>query len=404
MKLKSHNMNVGASIKHLDTDGSLIKEYYYPTSNNGAEPFIEAKVENENGEVIYNEKYPFRSFNYNYMGVLRWFIWPTVFGWGFGIKTLNGSLFSGAGLPGYYGEGIAFPGAYSHTYNGICVGTSSVTNSMDMIDLYGKIEHGNGTNELGYQTQIASTPYIMSSSYYYTINRSFINSSSLPVNIREIGIIASRQTTINNATNSFLFCRDTKDYASNDINIVLPTASILHINFNFIYPDNNHLVKQFAQIQECIGSVLQVPARTISSGSINLGTYSRGYGVNLFQGNVVNEDCGIVVGSSSQAFSLDDYKLYGNIPAGTDTSSLYHNKHVISGDVSGSDSGSFYMERLITNLSPNAFTIEEMGLYNYNGTLTSRYLWARTLTGTINLQPSQSLDIKYHWNVVASGS
>ena len=60
MKLKSHNMNVGASIRHLDVDGSLIKEYYYPTSNNGPEPFIEAKVENENGEVTQHEKYPFK--------------------------------------------------------------------------------------------------------------------------------------------------------------------------------------------------------------------------------------------------------------------------------------------------------------------------------------------------------
>ena len=404
MKLKSHNMNVGASIRHLDVDGSLIKEYYYPTSNNGPEPFIEAKVENENGEVTQHEKYPFKSFCYNKLGIARWYMWPTFYNWNFGIKNLSGSNYVGDGSPISYGDGFVYVGSYGWSNNGICVGTSSVTNSMSMINLYGKIEHGNSTDQLGYQQQIIFNPQIISSSYYLTLSRSFINSGSLPVNIKEIGVIASSTNRETNPAYSFLLCRDTKDYQGNDIDINLPTASILTVNYNFIYPDNNHLVKQYTQLEQGNAIKSAVTVRTISSGTYSISHYSRGYNVQLWSSNTLNEDSGIVVGSSSQAFSLDDYKLYGKIPAGTDTSSLYHFPQLVSVDVSGSDSGSFYIERLITNYSPNTFDIEEMGLQNYSSTATNRFLWARTLTGTINLLTSQSLQIKYYWQVIASGS
>jgi len=414
MKLKSHNLNVGASIQHFDVDGSLIKEYYYPTSNDGEQVYLEAKVENENGEIIHSEKYPFRSFNHNMLRYQQFILqeWSTGIGAALGFHNLSGSLISWGGLPGYYTEACRFDSAYGQTNVGLCVGTSSATNSMYTDNLHGKIEHGNGTNQLGYQVQTTFPLSIISGSYYLTTTRSFINSGSTSVNIREIGFIGCEATQMNKPNYAFLFCRDTKDYAGNDINIVLPTSSILTVNLNLIYPNNNHLVKSYAQVMECVITNTAASIRPMTSGTlVTVNAQSRNGGIGLFYANTFAEcmatGSSIMVGSSSQAFNIDDYKLYGLIKAGYETTSLYYfpnNWYVVS----GSDSGSRQLSRMITNYTPNTFTIEEMGLVNWVGTggtsVANRWLWARTLTGTITLLPSQSLLASYNFNVVVSGS
>lgn len=406
--LESHNLNVGVQVLHLDENNNIIKKYNYISNYIDTSSNIEVIVRLDNN-IIHNEKYPFRSYVNNLLAWTRkWLFYNNET---FPISEMELLDVLGNKITSWFisttSGGYQFLGRYGETFNGIVVGTSSVEHNIKTFNLYGKIEHGNATDLLGYQAQAYLGLNYISSSYYNVISRSFINSSSAPINIREIGIIGNYSAfDLNLNTNAFLICRDIKDYAGNYINITLPTASIVTINYNLFFPNTNHLTKQYAQLYQSCATNANVTVKTVSGGTLTVNAAAGNWSHTIINSTTAhNENYGILVGSASSPFDLNDYALYGQILPGTSTNNLYHFPHYVSPIVSESNSGSyssFYIERLITNYTTNTFNINEVGIYTYNTTLNNRFLLARTVISTISLIPSQSIMVRYLFFMTSS--
>jgi hypothetical protein len=97
----------------------------------------------------------------------------------------------------------------------------------------------------------------------------------------------------------------------------------------------------------------------------------------LYSGESYTDSIGIILGTSNQAVSIDDFKLITPIVNGISATQLeYLNCGVTEAIINaGTNTGTFTVDRIFRNNSGNTISIQEIGLYSWSGYLDYNYYY-----------------------------
>lgn len=133
------------------------------------------------------------------------------------------------------------------------------------------------------------------------------------------------------------------------------------------------------------------PVKDINGSDRTLQTYKSLYKVNP---PVSEVRYGIVVGTGSNAVSIDDYKLQTKIATGTSTGQLNYGSGSISSAVSTNTTTQTIISRQFSNSSGGSITIQEVGVNVYYETSGWYFLIIRD-TVSISLNNGEQLTFNY---------
>ena len=417
----SHKLSLDTRVTLLDKNLNPINTYMLPQEIEAPDDYIDVLVREANGEIIQQEKFPFRSFTRNFM-----MVFDTAFSQvapplqttrSSGVKyqmdtTNDNSLLSFQG--GY--------GAFALHDFGIQVGTGSTsitagaTVPMNWRDwkLLWPVTHSTiGTiDTLNYG--LHTSDYLATSGTLrkYSIRRIFTNNAAGTVTIRECGILSNQRPSFD----SFfvLMARDVFQYDGTPINIDVAQNKVLEVVYNFYvdtqqgWTDNFLLALGGVALTGIVTNVPLVPL----TGYITNTTFAAltSYGAVFAAKPAVGQyPSGIIVGSGdSIPTTSGSYHLQIPIPHGTGTDQLSYGASSYSNFTASQASQSMQSAiiRRFTNNSGNTISVKEAGLVIAGSgqayVNSTNLLIARKLIGTVNVLAGQSLDIAFIFNVSTS--
>jgi hypothetical protein len=104
---------------------------------------------------------------------------------------------------------------------------------------------------------------------------------------------------------------------------------------------------------------------------------------------------GIQVGTGTNPVTISDYKLQTQIAHGTGAGQLSYQAVNVSGPTEDSNQSYFTITRNFNNGSGGTITVQEIGLVIYNSSNTYYFLFARDLTGAIDVLNGKTLVTVY---------
>ena len=120
--------------------------------------------------------------------------------------------------------------------------------------------------------------------------------------------------------------------------------------------------------------------------------YSNGLG--LYNAGSTDANYGIIIGTGTNAESINDYTLQTKIAHGTTSGTMYYNACTVSATSATATDVTFRITRTFTNQSGGSITVEEIGLVACDYT-AYYYLNIRDLTGGIAVANGQTLTLNY---------
>lgn len=375
----SHKMLVTTNIKVFDIYGN-IKNNFNISPSDTHDWMIGLKTD----DVYYEQT--MRSFNINFPYVFFRILYS---GNNDTAWTVNGSKVTG-------NVTLTAPVGNAGNIDGICLGTGSLTSSFYIYNL--DYEIPNTILTRGGTTWVK--PYVSGSTYEFALYRPFTATQNFTI---------TEMKLCGNTTNRYMWTYEKIDVSGSAINISLPSGSTATAWLRFNIAEGGPLTKNYLYHFYSIlrNTTVTLTSTTSASSEVNFYTYANSY-IN----NGSTEIYGIVVGTDTSSFSIEDYKLYDRIPNGTGSGQLNYlsigflNSYTNALPAPDSHSFSETIYRQFINLSGGPVNIGECAIY-LRGSSTEtednkKIMIARTaLPEYIILQHREAIQISYNLEFTA---
>ena len=173
--------------------------------------YLAIELYDKNGDLLYKQKQPVRSFLYNWTKAL----------YGLSYEHCRSQA---ATLKDTGGTDRAYPNLYNEDWDifylrpgegganrGLLVGNGTTAVTLDDYNLASKIAHGTGAGQLHYY-ETNTRHYTDSDRSYLEVSRRFYNESGGDITVSEVGLVFSEQDA-SNVKYFFLILRDLLDPA-----------------------------------------------------------------------------------------------------------------------------------------------------------------------------------------------
>ncbi|MFA5392674.1 MAG: hypothetical protein WC306_03295 [Candidatus Paceibacterota bacterium] len=361
------------------------------------EDYIDVLVREANGEVVQQERIPFRSFTKNFIAITDNLLHPDI---SVAVTESNGTKRT---------LSTSNTGYNSNCGNanwGILVGTGSV--AMDATDI--KLSYclnGTGINQLIYDTPLTSSIISSGSLRGFTFSRSATNLSTASINVTEAGILIQHGY----GPYYYLIARDRFQKDGTQINLTVNPFQSIDVVYNFYIDVNQGFLDNWLIMMR--GSMLADTENPVVPlcGFVQPSNYSTNAQHDLFSIYFGAGVCptGICVGSGDTVpVSASSYRLESLINHGNSSGQLMYGgtTHVTASMSSVSQSMTSIFTRRFTNNSGDTVSIKEAGIVSAGNNAAQPNIYslliARKLTGTINLMSEETLDLVFLLSVSSS--
>jgi hypothetical protein len=397
MKMQSHKMSLDLQYKIYDKYMNPIRTVELPREVEVPEDYIDVLVREANGEVVQQERIPFRSFTKNFIAITDNLLHPDI---SVAVTESNGTKRT---------LSTSNTGYNSNCGNanwGILVGTGSV--AMDATDI--KLSYclnGTGINQLIYDTPLTSSIISSGSLRGFTFSRSATNLSTASINVTEAGILIQHGY----GPYYYLIARDRFQKDGTQINLTVNPFQSIDVVYNFYIDVNQGFLDNWLIMMR--GSMLADTENPVVPlcGFVQPSNYSTNAQHDLFSIYFGAGVCptGICVGSGDTVpVSASSYRLESLINHGNSSGQLMYGgtTHVTASMSSVSQSMTSIFTRRFTNNSGDTVSIKEAGIVSAGNNAAQPNIYslliARKLTGTINLMSEETLDLVFLLSVSSS--
>jgi len=386
----SHKLELSLQIDHFDVKGELKNTYIYPY-NDTSEDTVVFSVKNQDNQISLQKIKPSRSFVLNFLELFS-------AAWTGSSENFTDVL----GNP--YSVNTSFDmlninASSSVVSSGIWLGTGALSSTITSYAMTGQIQHGSGSGQLMYGNTTIVSPAAITGGQRLIVKRDFVNSSSGSVSISASGITVKS----NGGSFQYLSMLDITDETLTPINLSIVTGQTLTVEYHFDITTLGDYTNNFLKVlQSCYGSgsvnIQTSTYDTVGSQSIN---YAHFNSLRIDAGANIPY-WGIVVGSSSVAKNINDYRLYGQIQHGSGSNQLMYGAGQGDSIVITGSSAQFSAKRSFVNSSLAQITVAEAGIY-LNGVDTVVNTQDNKKTGVVrsifaafNVGVGESFQLKYN--------
>jgi hypothetical protein len=255
-------------------------------------------------------------------------------------------------------------GGGANAYNSIIVGSGTNNVAYANTTLQTQILHGNTTGTLA---AAAPTATYNAATGALTLSRTFTNNfDGASVSVAECGIRVNTGNSTS-STGGLLIVRDKLAFA---ISVDYLQGVVVEYDIQLPYGTTNY---NYLFTRHLIGRTNDEMILVKQDGTTTNGTFGTGNDMLNFITESTRDDRGIVVGSSSSAFSFADYAMGSKISNGSNTGELRYGDSMFTVVASNTTASNFTEWRLVRwfkNESGSNVTINEIGLSS-NATIAS---------------------------------
>jgi hypothetical protein len=328
-------------------------------------------------------------------------MWRTFFGWATGIST---SAFPLIGLNNATTTSVDIGGKSSdgglNNYNGIVIGTGTNPTTYDKVIMDNIIQYSSDGTTNTVQAQESTIEYI-NTDRTATVSRTFLNLSSSPITVNEVGIALSTSSggaiTLNGA---YLCVRDVLESSiSFDFEQILTVQYKVRIASGTYNYSNLFIQSQFGTNRS--NSAIQMTNTTGTMSNIT-GTYRTTIIANDETStglitNTGNTNQSIVLGTGNSAFNVSQIDLISGITHGSGAGQLFYHPASYTNMVENSTTNSmrFTINRTVENRSGSNIAISEVGLFKSGG--TSKFLLDRKVITPVTITNGSTLSFQWEF-------
>ena len=379
----SHKMLVSANVKVFDVNNNIKHDLHLHPSNTN-DWMIGIKTDD-----ITHEQ-PMKSFNRNWLQFFYKSIQSRSMNY---IWSYTGGRSNGA---------VAFTNVVGNAgaNDGICLGTGSLTPSFYLYDLKYEIPHAilirGGTTWV--------VPYVSGSTYEFGLYRTFVATKDFTI---------TEMKLCSDTTSRYMWTYENIDVSGSAINVSLPSGSTATAWVRFNIDEGGPLTKNFLYaFYSHIRNISVTLTSTTSASTANNWYLNPQTDWNLT--NASTDVYGIVIGTNTSSFSVEDYQLYDKITSGTGSGQLTYLSttfdEVYATDVTlvtlDSQSCSHTIYRTFLNESGGPVTLGECGIYCQGSATTtednSKFMFARNpFPAHLTLNDREAISVGYTFEYTA---
>lgn len=372
--MTSHKLVCDVQAEIFNAEGKLREKRFY-----SSEPLVEnyffVNIKDKFGKLLRSKKYLFRSFHPNFSRWLNYAFLEVVNNTAGAAGDQIAQLGGGALTTSTHNTVVDAP--VTNDNYGIQVGTGSTQPAFTDTQLNSKVSHGTASGNLYYNaTTVTPVPVTTNGSDYnkLIITRLFENQHATDaVDIKELGIAALDTS----ATEYFLIARDTKaiaaeatEAASGPSNIIetVEAGEILEVKYELSigYSSTGGFTSNMISFLTSELKDDTVTAKSYAGATASVDFTAAQTDKALLNVTGADDNYGILIGSSSNTFDIDDYKMSNKI---LDASVDYGTMSVVdlTTNVEGTNPVEYYTlfgaTRSFTSMeTDSSVTIRESGL------------------------------------------